>query len=484
VKLHHGFIRVESALGKGSTFVVSIPLGQDHLTSGRLGGGRTSTSTAVGAKPFLEEALRWLPDSVSQENEIPGDDLLPVPCPPMSGLGARSRVLIADDNADMRQYLSRLLAEHYDVESVRDGKTALDVARERPPNLILSDVMMPGLDGFQLLTAIREDQRTRRIPVVLLSARAGEESRVEGMQAGADDYLIKPFSARELLARIGARLEITRLRGEGEQRYRELAESLEKQVLVRTAQLEQRTNELMMQSGNIRSLSAQLLQIQNEERRHIARELHDSAGQTLAVLGMTLGQLIQEVRTKAPDLSEKAEASERIVQQLQREIRTASYLLHPPLLDERGLRSALGWYTQGLKDRTSLDISLDVDENFGRIPREIELVIFRLVQECLTNIHRHSGSKTAALRLARDEKMVTLEVQDQGKGISPERLSEIQAGGSGVGIRGMRERIAQFSGTMTLESDGSGTRIYVAIPIPKSVAADENGFSESLQVAI
>ena len=484
VKLHHGFIRVESALGKGSTFVVSIPLGQDHLTSGRLGGGRTPTSTAVGAKPFLEEALRWLPDSVSQENEIPGDDLLPVPCPPMSGLGARPRVLIADDNADMRQYLSRLLAEHYDVESVRDGKTALDVARERPPNLILSDVMMPGLDGFQLLTAIREDQRTRRIPVVLLSARAGEESRVEGMQAGADDYLIKPFSARELLARIGARLEITRLRGEGEQRYRELAESLEKQVLVRTAQLEQRTNELMMQSGNIRSLSAQLLQIQNEERRHIARELHDSAGQTLAVLGMTLGQLIQEVRTKAPDLSEKAEASERIVQQLQREIRTASYLLHPPLLDERGLRSALGWYTQGLKDRTSLDISLDVDENFGRIPREIELVIFRLVQECLTNIHRHSGSKTAALRLARDEKMVTLEVQDQGKGISPERLSEIQSGGSGVGIRGMRERIAQFSGTMTLESDGSGTRIYVAIPIPKSVAADENGFSESLQVAI
>lgn len=485
VKLHGGFVRVESTLGKGSTFVVSIPFGQDHLASGQLGGGRSLASTAVGAKPFVEEALRWLPDSLNDEDEIPADELLPIPCPPTSGRGERPRILVADDNADMRQYLSRLLAEHYDVETVPDGRAALDAARERPPSLILTDVMMPGLDGFQLLAAIRDDQRTRRIPVVMLSARAGEESRVEGMQAGADDYLIKPFSARELLARISARLEITRLQSEGEQLYRELAESLEKQVRLRTRQLEQRTTELIKQSEDIRNLSAQLLQIQDEERRRIARELHDSAGQTLAVLSMSLAQLTQKTKATAPDISAQAEASEKIVQQLQQEIRTASYLLHPPLLDERGLTSALGWYTQGLKERTTLDISLDVPDNFGRIQRDLELVIFRLVQECLTNIHRHSGSKTAAIQLSRDENAVSLEIRDEGKGISAERLAQIESGGSGVGIRGMRERVAQLSGTMSVESDGiSGIRILVTIPIPKSVLSDEVGFSEPLPAAI
>src|SRR5579872_2821376 len=169
VKLHGGLIRVESTLGQGSTFVVSIPFGQDHLASAQLGGGRSLTSTASGAKPFVEEALRWLPDSPNVTDEIPTDELLPIPCPPMAARGARPRILIADDNSDMRQYLSRLLAEQYDVETVSDGKAALEAARERPPNLILSDVMMPGLDGFQLLAAIRDDQRTRRIPVVLLS---------------------------------------------------------------------------------------------------------------------------------------------------------------------------------------------------------------------------------------------------------------------------------------------------------------------------
>jgi signal transduction histidine kinase len=484
VKLHGGFIRVESAWGKGSTFVVSIPFVQNHLASGQLGGARSLTSAAVGATPFVEEALRWLPDSSNDGDEILNHEFLPVPCPPTSGTGVRPRILIADDNIDMRQYLARLLAEHYDIETVPDGQAALEAARERPPHLILSDVMMPVRDGFQLLEAIRKDERTRTIPFVLLSARAGEESRVEGMHAGADDYLIKPFSARELLARVSARLEIARLQGEGERRYRELAESLEILVRARTEQLEQRTAELVKQSEDTRSLSAQLLQIQSEERRRIARELHDSAGQTLAVLGMNLGHLINVVKTKAPEIAGQAETSDELVRQLQQEIRTASYLLHPPLLDETGLTSALGWYTQGLKERTDLNIALDIPEDFGRVQRDIELVVFRLVQECLTNIHRHSGSKTAIIRLTREADMVVLEVRDEGKGISRERLAEIQSGGSGVGIRGMRERVAHFSGTMRIDSNGSGTRIYVAIPMSEAALRDETGTDEPLQTVV
>jgi signal transduction histidine kinase len=469
VKLHGGFIRVESTLGAGSTFVVSIPFGQDHLASSQLGGARTLNSTAVGAKPFVEEALRWLPDTTGDNEIISDHEFLPVPCPPMSEGGLRPRILVADDNADMRQYVARLLAEHYEVETAPDGQAALMEARERPPNLILSDVMMPVMDGFQLLEAIRADERTRRVPVVLLSARAGEESRVEGMDAGADDYLIKPFSARELVARISARLEIARLRGEGEQKYRELSESLEKQVQARTAQLESRTAELVKQSEDIRSLSAQLLAIQNEDRRHIARELHDSAGQTLTVLSMNLARLVEGTRSKDPQIAAEAQAIEQLVQQLQKEIRTASYLLHPPLLDESGLAAALGIYVEGIQERTGLAIDLHVSDEFGRVSEETELAVFRIVQECITNIHRHSQSKSAAIQLLRNDHSLMLEVQDRGKGISAERLRQIRAGASGVGIRGMRERVRQLLGDITLDSDDGGTRVHVAIPIVQEV---------------
>ncbi len=219
VKLHGGSIDVESTVGLGTTFIVRIPFGQDHLRIGKIGGSRSSSSVGVGATPFVEEALRWLPDEPVKGGELfESGELLPVPYPPTADSTDRSRILVADDNADMRQYLARLLAEHYEVETVADGQRAINVARQRPPNLILSDVMMPVLDGFDLLKAIRADEKTRNVPVVLLSARAGEESRVEGMEAGADDYLVKPFSARELLARISARLEISRLQRENEQR--------------------------------------------------------------------------------------------------------------------------------------------------------------------------------------------------------------------------------------------------------------------------
>jgi signal transduction histidine kinase len=460
VKLHGGFIRVESTIGKGSTFIVSIPFGQDHLASSQLGGARSLASTAVGARPFVEEALRWLPGQEPESPELIAEpDLLAVPCPPGPEPGSRPRVLVADDNADMRQYLARLLGEQYEVQCAPDGQSALDIARERPPNLILSDIMMPALDGFQLLAAIRADERTKRIPVVLLSARAGEESRVEGLDAGADDYLIKPFSARELLARVNARLEISRLQSE-------LAESLDEQVQARTAQLEQRTSELSKQTQEVRDLSARLLRVQDDERRHVARELHDSAGQTLAALGMSLQDLLEEAVAKTPQLAKRAEATRELLQQLQKEIRTASYLLHPPMLDECGLSSALALLVTGVRERTGLSIELSVAIDVGRVPRDTELAVFRLVQECLSNIQRHSQSKSAKIRLSRGEDALNLEVQDRGKGISAKRLGEIQQGTAGVGIRGMRERVRQFGGNLDIASGRSGTRVKASLPAP------------------
>jgi signal transduction histidine kinase len=463
VKLHGGSVRVESTVGHGSTFVVSIPFGQSHLAAGQLGGSRSLSSTATGAKPFVEEALRWLPDSANGGDEIFSvqDELLPVPCPPVAQAAVRPRVLIADDNSDMRQYLARLLSEHYEVETAADGQAAIQAAHSHPPDLIVSDVMMPILDGFELLKAVRADEQTRAIPVVLLSARAGEESRVEGIQAGADDYLIKPFSARELLARVSGRLEIARLQRDRESQLRLSQVELEQRV-------QERTQDLVNASQELRELSARILQAQDEERRRIARELHDGAGQLLAALAMESANLDRE----SDRLSSRAASSlsniKSLIVQMTKDVRTMSHLLHPPLLDDIGLQSALTDYVNGFAQRSGVQVSLDLPASMGRLERDYELSLFRIVQECLTNIHRHSGSKTASIRVVSDDGALMLEVRDEGKGMPAERLSEIQSRGAGVGIRGMRERVLQLSGTMRIESDGSGTRIHVVIPSPKT----------------
>jgi signal transduction histidine kinase len=274
----------------------------------------------------------------------------------------------------------------------------------------------------------------------------------------------------------GAVTDVT-ARKEAEEKYRRLAETLDAEVRARTRELEE-------QSSQVRELSWRLLRSQDEERRHIARELHDSAGQTLTVLGINLAQLAQKAGRNAPELAGEAEQIQETVQQLHREIRTTSYLLHPPLLDETGLYSAITWYLQGLQERSGLEIRLDCSENFGRLPREMELVIFRLVQECLTNIHRHSASKTASIRISREPNHVALEIRDNGKGMSPARLAEIQLGRSGVGITGMRERLRQFEGRLEIESSDSGTRVFATVPVGQTVSRDDQTMHEPFQAAV
>jgi PAS domain S-box-containing protein len=242
VRLHGGSITAESEVGRGTTFLVTIPLGSAHLPPEQVGGDLAAGSTTTGAIPYVEEALRWLPDGRDDHDarsELPAfreDDSVPTSRQPG---GDRPRVLVADDNSDMRRYVVRLLADQYAVEAVTDGAAALASVRRQPPDLILSDVMMPRLDGFELLRELRADPRTASVPVILLSARAGEESRVEGVQAGADDYLVKPFSSRELLARVSAHLQMARLRREAneslrasEERFRTLFESMDEAFCV------------------------------------------------------------------------------------------------------------------------------------------------------------------------------------------------------------------------------------------------------------
>ncbi len=323
-----------------------------------------------------------------------------------------------------------------------------------------------------VLQAIREAVRTKS-PFQL----EHRIRRADGTLGWTYSRAVPLFDGRgEIVEWFGAASDVT-ARKQAEEKYRNLAETLEAEVRARTRDLEE-------QSNQVRELSWRLLRSQDEERRHIARELHDSAGQTLTVLGMNLAQLVQKTGRNAPELASDAEQIQETVQQLHREIRTTSYLLHPPLLDETGLYSAISWYLQGLQERSGLEVRLEISKDFGRVPRDMELVIFRLVQECLTNIHRHSESKTAWIRIVRESDQVTLEIRDEGNGMSPARLAEIQSERSGVGVRGMRERLRQFEGTLNIDSDGSGTRVLATIPIPKAASPEDESKAEPLQTAV
>ena len=249
VKLHGGTISADSTEGKGTAFTVRIPLGSARLLA-ETSGGQSLPSTSVRADAFLHEALRWLPDADVPQPEAVRDLEEPEDT---YAIRRGDRVLVVDDNADMRDYLRRLLSGRCDVHTVPDGRAALANIRREPPDLVITDVMMPLMDGFQLLREIRADPALREIPVILLSARAGEASRVEGLASGADDYLVKPFSARELIARVGANLQLARFRSEAAATLRVLNETLEQRVSDESAQ-RARMEEALRQSQKMEAI--------------------------------------------------------------------------------------------------------------------------------------------------------------------------------------------------------------------------------------
>ncbi len=233
VRLHGGSIRAESQVGRGSAFIVAIPFGTGHLSPGLMAATAVS-ATGVRARAYVDEALRWLPDTGGDGATPPfGDIDAALAAPPNAG---RAKLLLADDNADMRDYIQQLLGARHEVVAVSDGVAALAAVRAERPDLVITDVMMPRLDGLGLARAIRADGDLSDLPIIMLSARAGEEASIEGRSAGADDYLVKPFSARELIARVDTALAMARLRRENGEALRALNATLEQRVADRTAE--------------------------------------------------------------------------------------------------------------------------------------------------------------------------------------------------------------------------------------------------------
>jgi PAS domain S-box-containing protein len=465
----------------------------------------------------------------------------------------------------MRDYVGRLLGPLYDVEAVPDGESALAAVRRCPPDLVLADVMMPRLDGFGLLQALRADERARSIPVILLSARAGEESRVEGMQAGADDYLVKPFSARELLARVDAHVRKARERQaaavrRSEERLRRmvdvdgvgalvfalpdgrlvdandyflrmfgytreelaaapltwrdmtppeyLAESerqmeglaaigrigpYEKEYLRKDGSRmwmafagvalgdgtvveycidvsdRKRAETALQEAMAARTeLLRRLVTAQEDERRRVARDLHDTLGQELTALILGLDALERAVPEGAPGRARLREV-QATVERIGREAYDLALELRPTALDDLGLSAALAAYVARWSGRTGIAAAFEpVGLDGGRLPPEVETTVYRVVQEALNNVARHAGATRVGILAARHEGEFIALVEDDGRGFDPE-AADARPGRQRLGLLGMRERVGLVGGRLSVQSgEGEGTIVRARIPLTRA----------------
>lgn len=383
---------------------------------------------------------------------------------------ASTRILAVDDNEALRYSLVRSLRDAgYQVVEARTGEEALARAAELP-DLITLDVNLPDMLGFEVCKRIKSNPTTAHIPVLHLSSTYIEpDARVQGLASGADAYLAEPIDRAELVATVGALLRLKNAETlarqsaiTAENARRELAqlnETLESRV-------RERTNELRNANESLRELYARLLQTQDDERKRISRELHDSVGQLLAAIKMNNTAISRDKKKLSARSAQALTDNDAMVDEIVRSIRTISHLLHPPLLDEAGLPSALDWYVEEFSQRSGISVTVECAPSVGRFPTEVETAIFRIVQECLGNVHRHSGSATAKVKLGIKKGAAVLEVSDEGHGIPPGLQGELAAGRrAGVGLRGMRERVAQLGGELQVESAEKGTLIRAMLPV-------------------
>ena len=568
VKLHGGSIRAESVAGKGTTFFVSIPFGKKHLPADRVREQRAPTPAGAIVDGYIEEAQHWLPSTDTSEWPPQIEN-----APHLSAVD-RPLILVADDNPDMRRYFHSLLDHRYAVETVADGEQALAAVQRRKPALVLADVMMPKVDGFALLRTLRLDPDTQAIPVIMVSARAGENEVVEGMEHGADDYLVKPFSSRELLARVHAHIELARIRREAADKERALraeadsqralletvlnqmpagvvvakapsgevvlANSQAEQILQRPVhelrnveeyseyrlfridgtpystpeqplarsvlkgeivsgeelrylcpdgtfrvlftnsapirgetgtivasvvtfqditELRRAQEELLRQSSNvIHDLAGRLINAQEEERKRIARDLHDDIAQRIALLCNKIEFLREYLpEAVAKDLADLQLETSHIAEG----IRVISHQLHHASL-VLGLPRAVASFCREFSKQRGIKTEFTQEGHVNSLPEPVPLVLFRVMQEALNNVARYSGAVQVEVSLLAKDDEVKLRVKDRGKGFDPMKLSD------GLGLVSMRERLRLVGGKIKISSAlGIGTEVEAVVPLKR-----------------
>ena len=354
-------------------------------------------------------------------------------------------ILMVDDHpAKLLSYEVILKELDENLIKAHSGREALDQLLKNDIAVVLMDVSMPEIDGFELADMIRQHPRFQETAIIFISAvHLTDLDQLKAYQRGAVDYISVPIVPELLRAKVSV-----------------------------FADLHRKTRQLEMLNRELHSLSARLMVTQDEERRRIARDLHDSVGQLVAILSMNNALPLMEAENLSPAAGDALRQNSALIQQLSKEIRTISHLLHPPLLDEIGLLPAIQSFAEGFAERSEVEVAVELAPEIGRLAPNVEISIFRIVQECLTNVYRHSGSKTARIKIwPSDEKMLTLQVSDQGKGIPSERRISMSLGiSNGVGVSGMRERVRELGGTLEIQSNENGTTVTAAFPVTSAVA--------------
>ncbi len=356
----------------------------------------------------------------------------------IQGIDEKINILMVDDQPGrLLSYEAMLSGLGENLINAHSGMEALEHLLKTNIALVLMDVSMPGMDGFETAQMIHEHPRFQNTPIIFVSGiHVTDLDRLKGYKHGAVDYVSVPVVPELLRAKVKV-----------------------------FAELHRKTQQLEM-------LNARMTVLQEEERRRIARELHDSVGQLLAAISINSSFVEAESHKLSPDVAKRVSENAAMVEETSKQIRTISHLLHPPLLDEVGLASALQWYVEGFSKRSKIEAKLDIPQNFAGLSKEMELSIFRVVQECLTNIHRHAGSPTAGIRIIQDEACLRVEIEDAGKGIPLEKGSAFGSSAhTGVGLRGMRERLRQLGGTLEVQSNSPGTRVTAILPVVRAPAA-------------
>jgi signal transduction histidine kinase len=365
-----------------------------------------------------------------------------------------STVLIVDDQPALHQALGELLAvEGYILGHANDGPGALDLVQEMIPDLILLDVKMPGMDGFEVCRRLRANPRLAEVPVVMLTALADSESRLQGIQAGADDFVSKPFDATELLAKVRT---ITRLN-----RYRRL--------LQERSRREEAEEEVARHRRDLQRLSIQLIKAQEAERARLSRELHDELGQSLTAVSLNLAEVIKELSPDAmPRIREKLVEARTLTDQALAQVRRLSLDLRPGILDDLGLIATLRWYLNRWNRTFEIEVEFRAMDLEQRLPPDIETALYRIVQEATTNVAKHAQASKVRVSLEHKPAAIVALIEDNGCGFAAEGISMRETPGPGAGLLGMRERVGLLRGTFDLwSSPGKGTRLCVKIPLPE-----------------
>ncbi|RKH82415.1 response regulator [Corallococcus sp. AB032C] len=451
MKLHGGSVAVTSQLGGGTTFTLRLPRGTEHLPSERVERTFRPGPVPTGAIPFVEEARRWSTDvSVTDIEAPPAAASL---SPEVSAELARSRILLVDDNADLRAYVTGLLKHVFPhVEAARNGQEALEQARVRPPDLILSDVMMPVLDGFGLVRELRADERTRAIPIILLSARAGDEATVEGLRSGADDYLVKPFSARELLVRVRTQLDMARVRREV------VRNEVEKDSLRESVRT--RDDFLRLASHELRTpVSALSLSIQS-----LVRGLDSEAPDANP----------EATRLKARTTQKHLQRLARLVEQL---VDVSEFVTGPLDLSRREVDLAELAATVVARSREKAlraDCALTLEAPLPVVGSYDGARLEQLLDSLLDNALKFGAGKPVEVTVARAEGRVSLAVRDHGAGIGPEDQERVfgrferavptqHHGGFGLGLWMARHIAEAHGGSIHLEPTKGGGATFTAV---------------------